>query len=112
MAFLIILIVATAVLLAWLLVQLARLGLGELRVPRLRESSVQGAAPSGSPVPPVGGSARDRARGAPEADRGRREGDQARSRRPQRRQERVLYDESDVEQAVRDRLYGRRGRRD
>jgi hypothetical protein len=123
LVFLIILIVATAVLVAWLLVGPARVGLGDFRFPRLRESSVQGASPSGSPVAPVPGSTTETGRptkdGAhePEAGQNRRVQSTARlhrrrARREKRRDERVLYDESDVEQAVRDRLYGQHGRRD
>jgi hypothetical protein len=112
LVFLIILIVATAVLLAWLLVQLARIGLADFRLPRLRESSLGGASPSASPVPPVHGSATEHGGSESESERGRRQAEATLGQRRQRREERVLYDESDVEQAVRDRLYGRHGRHD
>ena len=112
MVFLIILIVAAAVLAAWLLVGVARFALGDFRLPKLRESSVQGAAPSGSPIPAVRGSATEHAGTESETDQSRRQADPVPGRRENRREERVLYDESDVEHAVRDRLYGRHGRRD
>ncbi len=112
MVFLIILIVATAVLVAWLLVGVARFVLGDLRLPKLRESSVQGASPPGSSIPAVHGSATGHSGSDSESDQNRREADQPRRRRQKRREERVLHDDSEVEQAVRDRLYGRHGRRD
>ena len=112
MVFLIILIVAAAVLAAWLLVGVARFVLGDFRLPKLRETSVQGASPSGSPVRAVRGSATEHAGSESETGHNGRQARPAGSQRQQRRQERVLYDDSDVEQAVRDRLYGRHGQRD
>jgi hypothetical protein len=108
LVFLIVLIVAAAVLLAWLLVQLARVGLGDLRPSRFREGSLEGASSSGSSVPAVGGSGTGDGGGESEATVRDGRGDDARSSR----EESELYDQSDVEQAVRDRLYGRYGRRD
>ena len=112
MTLLILLIVATAVLLAWLLVQLARGGLEDFRLPRLRESSLGGASPSGSPVQAVRGSATEHRGGESNAGQGKRQTDTVPGQRHKRRDERVLYDGSEVEQAVRDRLYGAYGRRD
>ena len=112
MALLIILIVATAVLVAWLLVQLARVGLADFRLPRLRESSLGGASPAGSPTPAVRGGATEHGGSEPETDHSRREIDRAGGQWPPRREEHGLDDEPDVERAVRDRLYGRHGRRD
>jgi hypothetical protein len=112
LVFLIVLIVATAVLIAWLLVELARVALGDFRFPWLRESSVQSAPTAGPPLPAVGG----RSAESSGADSGARtdhpEADEARAERAKPPAERVLYDETDVEMAVRDRLYGRHGRRD
>ena len=100
----IILIVATAVLMAWLLVELARHALGDFRLSRAHEGSLQGA-PSGSSSI---GSAPEHV-GVTLADRPRPI--TAESEDPA--EEDVLYGEADVERAVRDRLYGsRRGRRD
>jgi hypothetical protein len=121
LVFLIILVVAAAVLVGWLFVQLGRVTLGDFRVPRLREGSVQGASPSGSGAPSMPGSARGHATGASgrateasgreldAAQRGRSpsQSRRTRARRQKRREQQVLYDETDVEQAVRDRLYGR-----
>ena len=126
MVFLIILVVAAALLVGWLFVQLGRVTLGDFRVPRLREGSVQGASPSGSGVRSMPGSASGHATGASghvtespgrklDADQSRPRPTQSRrtlARRQKRREQQVLYDETDVEQAVRDRLYGRHGRHD
>jgi hypothetical protein len=112
LVFLIILIVATAMLIVWLLALLARAGLGEFRFSRLREGSVQSAPSVGPRLPPVERNAAD-SRGADSdtvPDPG--EVDAARGERDGPRGERVVYDETDVEMAVRDRLYGRYGRRD
>ncbi len=112
MVFLIVVIVASAVLIAWLLVPLARGALGDLRFPRLREGEVQ-SAPSPSPaLDALGGNAPDGNRAV--RDRGdiRPEPAGPRSKREESREDLVLYDETDVEMAVRDRLYGRHGRRD
>ena len=111
MVFLIILIVATAVLIAWLLVELARMALADFRFPRLRASSVQSAPTAGRALPAVGGTATERTAAERDAGNERREADTARSEREAEREERVLHDEADVEMAVRDRLYGRHGRR-
>ena len=103
---------ATAVLIAWLLVTLARLALGDFRFPRLREGGLQ-SAPSASPaLPAVDGNPVEL--GAVDSDRGRDrpEPTEVPSKREQSRDDLVLYDETDVEKAVRDRLYGRHGRRD
>jgi hypothetical protein len=87
---LILLIIATAVLLAWLVMALGRLTFGDLHLPRLHPS------PAAAPEMPagVGTIAPERAPGPsePGADT-------------------VPYDESDAEQAVREHLYGQRGRR-
>lgn len=133
LVFLIILVVAAALLVGWLFVQLGRVTLGDFRVPRLREGSVQGASPSGSGVRSMPGSASGHATGASghaigasghvtespgrklDADQSRPRPTQSRrtlARRQKRREQQVLYDETDVEQAVRDRLYGRHGRHD
>jgi hypothetical protein len=86
------LIVATAVLMAWLLVELARFALGDLRLQRMPEGSLQTAAqespgvPAPSRQPPV----------QPVAP--------AQAHRPDPKA--VVYGETDVEQVVRDRLYG------
>jgi hypothetical protein len=63
-------------------------------------------------VPAVHGSAIERGGSEAERDHHRREADQVLGQRRRRREERLLYVESDVERAVRDRLYGRRGLRD
>ena len=112
MVFLIVLIVATAVLIAWLLVELARVTLGDFRFPWLRESSVQSAPTAVPPLPAVGGSAAEPSGADSAAGKDRSEADEARRERPKPPADRVLYDETDVEMAVRDRLYGRHGRRD
>jgi hypothetical protein len=88
LVFLIILIVATAVLLAWALVSVTRVTLGDLRLPRLEPSPPQRPAVEGRPEsssitaaePPAGGPTE-------------------------------IYDGSDAERAVREHLYGRSGRR-
>jgi hypothetical protein len=112
LVFLIVLIVATAVLIAWLLVGLARAALGDFRVSRFRQGGFQSAPSTGPPLPAVDGKAPE-GNGA-DSDRGRdrREPAEPPSRREQPREDLVLYDETDVERAVRDRLYGRHGRRD
>jgi hypothetical protein len=107
LVFLIILIVAATGLVAWLL---ARVGLGDFRLPRLRESSLEGASPAGAPVPTVGGGATSHA--GSESDARERQDDHAGRHDQNRGEGRVPQDESDVEQAVRDRLYGRYSRRD
>jgi hypothetical protein len=106
LVFLVILIVATSVLIGWLLVELARFvardlarftarNLGFERAPErtfgLTVSEPQAPSSSAPPPKPV----------SPDGDRGAT-GPTA---------ERVLYDEADVERAIRDRLYGGRGRR-
>jgi hypothetical protein len=106
LVFLIILIVAAAGLVAWLL---ARVGAGDLRLPRLRESSLEGASPSGSAVPTVRGGAGGH--GSIESDADQRQVDQGHRRQQSPDDESSDYD-SDVEQAVRARLYGPYGRRD
>lgn len=112
MTLLILLIVASAVLLAWLLLELARGGLGDFRLPRLRESPLGGASPSGSPGPAVRRSATEHRGSESDAGQSKRQADKPPRQRDTRGEERVLYDESEVEQAVRDRLYGPYGRRD
>jgi hypothetical protein len=111
LVFLIVVIVAAAVLIAWLLVPLARGALGDLRFSRLREGEFQ-SAPSAGPAldalarnPPDGNRADpDRGHTGPEpAGRG--------GTREESREDLVLYDETDAEMAVRDRLYGRHGHR-
>jgi hypothetical protein len=92
--FLLILIIATAVLIAWLLVEFARLVLADLRFGRVPEGSLQVAAPD----PPVNSPpASPQRAGQSPPDPGN--------------SERVLYDEADVERAIRDRLYGGHRRR-
>jgi hypothetical protein len=113
LVFLIVLIVATTVLIAWLLVELARLTLGgDLRFPKLREGSVQSAPSAGPALPAVGGSPTQASGDDSDADPARRKADRIRGRRKNPREELLLHDETDVEMAVRDRLYGRPGRRD
>jgi hypothetical protein len=90
--FLIVLIVATAVLLAWLLFAIARLGLGDLHVPRVHISLMRGSASASEATAGPGAVGRERRT--------------AREREP----ERSLYDQADAERAVRERLYGRRSR--
>ena len=102
MVFLIILIVAAAGLAAWLL---ARVGAGDFRLPRLRESSLEGASRPGSAVATVRASAGRH--GSSESDADQRQSDRGYNRQ-NRGKESADYDEPDVEQAVRDRLYGRR----
>jgi hypothetical protein len=90
LVFLILLIVATAVPFAWLLVVLGRLTLGDMRSPLLHPSPARHRpAPVDAPVrsnhaPPARAPAAD-----PPPDP-------------------VLYDASDAERAVREHLYGRR----
>jgi hypothetical protein len=70
--------------------------------------------PVGHATEPVGHATETRGREL-DADQSRprpRQSRQPFARRQKRREQRVLYDEIDVEEAVRDRLYGRRGRRD
>jgi hypothetical protein len=98
--------VAAAGLVAWFL---ARGGAVDFRVPRLRESSLEGASPSGSAVPTVRGA---RGHDSSESDTGQRQGEQGHRDRENRGEESADNDKADVEQAVRDRLYGRYGRRD
>jgi hypothetical protein len=112
LVFLIVLIVAAAVLIAWLLAPLARTALGDVRAPRLREGSVQSAPTVGRALPALGGKTAESHSADSDTDPDHGEGDTTpRAHRP-RRGERVLFDETDVEMAVRDRLYGRHGRRD
>jgi hypothetical protein len=82
MIFLILLIIATGVLLAWLLVAVTRVTLGDLRVPRLHPS----------PEPPAGETHVEASLTA----------------EPVARRETVIYDDSDAERAVREHLYGPR----
>lgn len=111
MVFLIVLIVATAVLIAWLLVPLARTALGDFRFPWLREGSVPSAPTAGPALPAVGHDAAAGRGPDSDADPDRGEADPVRGKREEPNGERVRYDETDVEMAVRDRLYGRHGRR-
>ena len=112
MVFLIVLIVATAVLIAWLLVALARLALGDFRLPRLRAGGFQSAASATPPLPAMDGNPAEVKMAGSDRGRDRREQPGVRSNREQSRDDLVLHDETDVEMAVRDRLYGRHGRRD
>jgi hypothetical protein len=86
------------VLIAWLFVELARFMLGDLRFGRVQEGSLQVAAPE-SPAPPAPPPHQPPTQPA------------APPRAEVSAPDRVLYDEVDVEQAIRDRLYGVRGRR-
>lgn len=106
MVLLIILIVAAVVLVAWLL---TRVGAWDFRLPRLREGSLEGASPSGSAVPTLRGAA---GQGSSESDGEQRRGDQDNGHHQSRGEESSDYDKSDMERAVRERLYGRHGRRD
>jgi hypothetical protein len=97
---LILLIIATAVLIAWLLVEIARFAFGGLRLASARGGSLHGAS--------TGQTAADEA--APIAwTHSRATSDE----RPDKRAsgEHPLYEEREVEQAIRDRLYGGHGRR-
>jgi hypothetical protein len=105
LVFLIILLVAAAGLVAWFL---ARGGAVDLRLPRLRESSLEGASPSGAAVPTVRGVG---GHDSNQSDTGQRQ-EQGHKDRENRGEESANNDEAGVEQAVRDRLYGRYGRRD
>jgi hypothetical protein len=112
LVFLIVVIVASAVLIAWLLVPLARGALGDLRLPRLHGGEFQ-SAPSTSPaLDAVGGNAPDGDPAGPHRGHNEPEPAGPGSKREESRDDQVLYDETDVEMAVRDRLYGRHGRRD
>jgi hypothetical protein len=92
LVFLILLITATGVLLAWLLYAIARLALGDMRYQRVHVTVSRGSA------------------GASEAAvRSRPTGSGAPSSAPEPAPDTVLYDESEAEQAIRERLYGRRG---
>jgi hypothetical protein len=100
---LIFLVIATAVMLAWLLFALTRHTLAELRYPRLHlglsrtpsaGSETAALAPPIAPEPPPIAPERPPIPADLEAER-----------------ELVLYDESDAERAVRERLYGGHGRR-
>jgi hypothetical protein len=112
LVFLIVLIVATAVLIAWLLVELARAALGDFRFPRLREGGFDSATSAGPALPAVGGNAPEGSGADADGGHDRREPAEFRSKREKPRDDPVLRDETDVEMAVRDRLYGRHGRRD
>jgi hypothetical protein len=111
LVFLIALIVTTAVLIAWVLVELARGRLRDARFPRLRAGGVQSAPFAGPALPALGASAPEGK--AADRDRGnlRPRLHEPRSRREESRDDLVLYDATDVEMAVRDRLYGRHGQR-
>jgi hypothetical protein len=110
------LIVATAGLIAWLLYELARFALGDLRLERTREGSLQSAspapiAPPPDPVAPAvvaepqasSAGTESRARSKPRWGRG--------SRSDAADDEGLLFDEAAAEQAIRDRLYGESRRR-
>ena len=94
--FLVSLIVATAMLLGWLLVALARLAMGDLRYPRLGPTPQ--AAPSTPPerVAPAPVMAPRSSGAEPEPSTAEPDPDTA------------LYDDSDAERLVREHLYGRR----
>jgi hypothetical protein len=91
MGFLILLIVATAILFGCLVVSVTRFALGDLRPPVLRPSPAQPVGPQ-APDGGVPGPANGAAPGSLPLDR-------------------PADDELDAEQAVREHLYGRRSRR-
>lgn len=93
---------AAALLVGWLLLVVARPAIGGVRVPRLHVGSLQGVS-GGAPAisPPNGASGESVSTSADDPEEPRE------PREPER-----LYDEADIEQAVYDRLYGQRGRRD
>jgi hypothetical protein len=105
--FLILLIIATAVLAAWLLFELARLAL----FPRPTGGSLQGA-PSGpgrvQGAPEVSGSSTAR---GPRRDTAAVMSTKHQSTAGPGPAEERVYDEDDVEQVILDRLYGGRSRR-
>ena len=109
------LIVATAVLIAWLLYELARFALGDLRLERTREGSLQSAssvpiAPAPDPVSP-GVVAEHQASSAGTESRARSKPRRGRGSRSDADDEGLLFDEAAAEQAIRDRLYGESRRR-
>jgi hypothetical protein len=88
LVFLIILIIATAGLLAWALVAVTRVTLGDLRLPRLQAS------------PPEPAAIDAHIESSPSVEAG-----------PSAGRETQIRDGSDAELAVREHLYGRRSRR-
>jgi hypothetical protein len=103
LVFPILLIIATAVLLGWLLFAIARFGLGDLRHPRLFPHHLLGVAPgAASSAHPAGAGSAVAPEPEPVAAADEPTGDAV---------ERVLYDELDAELAVREHLYGSRSRR-
>ena len=85
-------------LVGWLLFVVARLTIGDVRVPRIHAGSLQGVSGGASAIsPPNGGPGESVSTSADDPDE---------RQEPQR-----VNDETDVEQAVYDRLYGQRGRR-
>jgi hypothetical protein len=97
---LILLIVATAVLIVWLLVEIARFALGGLRLANVRAEPVPGASTGQTAA-----SEAARIASAPVHPTSHQRPDQRATT------EQPLYAERDVEQAIRDRLYGGHGRR-
>lgn len=94
---------ATALLVGWLFFVVARVTIGDVRFPRIHVGSLQslsGGAPAISP-PNNGASGEPVSTSADEAEQPEEP--------PEPPQD---HDEADVEQAVYNRLYGQRGRRD
>lgn len=127
--YLVILVVAAALLIGWLAFAIARLTSSEVRLSRFHAGSLQGAsggAPSistgnGSSGEPV--AAEREELGVTEDVEGREDlaapedftatkPQDSQKRRRRSKGEQQLYDEADAEQAVYARLYGDRGRRD
>jgi hypothetical protein len=106
--FLILLIIATGVLIAWVLLELARLALSDLRL----QSASSGPSPITRVAETVSAAVtRDRAAGQARNGATKPAGPAADGRARHDDAETVLYDEVETEQAVREMLYGGRGRR-
>ncbi len=109
MVLLIVLIVAIALVVVWLLFEVAQVTSGGLRLPRIHEGSLQGALGGAPPISRGNGNSAETVATEREVAPEREEPEQA-ELQDERRQE-PRYDAADVEQAVYDRLYGQRGRR-
>lgn len=85
-----------------------RLSVGDLRFPRIHEGSLQGASGAAPSISSGNGASAEAAAAEREEPENHVEAEPERRREHEQRP----LDETDVEHAVYDRLYGQRGRRD